>query len=317
MTRYTLGWRLPYIYNISINLASGPYLPTIIGPSTIKENKSITLTLDDENVYFTNISAVNATVFLQDVNTIIVSNPTGAVQVNVSVAYRVLETITLSGPIVTTFDRGNTFTYGGIVTANYNNGSTAIVTNSATFSGYNLRRTGSQTVTVSYTENSITAQDTYAIQVNAAWTTAWEGTKTCDNKYNASGPWSNYFASTTLGTGKTPKLRITFSTSYVKGRSVQTITYLVGSNSETIEPSSPYTIETTAQDYNLIGIKLYDPGNSFTNTPSSTIIAQLVQEWNWDTLSNVEFSLRPDGSGTQLAGNYEVSITVTKIEEFF
>ncbi len=50
----------------------------------------------------------------------------------------------------TTFKVGDEFTYGGTVIAHYNNGSTADVTNEATFSGYNMSTAGNQTVTVSF-----------------------------------------------------------------------------------------------------------------------------------------------------------------------
>jgi len=52
------------------------------------------------------------------------------------------------------------------VTATFSNGSTSDVTNSATFSGYNLSSAGNQTVTVSYT-NGTTQTTTYSITVTA------------------------------------------------------------------------------------------------------------------------------------------------------
>ena len=53
-----------------------------------------------------------------------------------------------------------------VVTATYDNGSTANVTASATFSGYDKTATGTQTVTVSYTENEVTATDSYTVTVS-------------------------------------------------------------------------------------------------------------------------------------------------------
>ena len=52
------------------------------------------------------------------------------------------------------------------VTATYSNGSTSDVTNSATFSGYNLSNAGNQTVSVSYT-NGTTVNTSYSITVTA------------------------------------------------------------------------------------------------------------------------------------------------------
>lgn len=66
----------------------------------------------------------------------------------------------------TTFTVGDTFSFGGTVTATYSNFDTADVTSSATFSGYNMSSASPQTVQVSYTENGVTQTTTYSITVN-------------------------------------------------------------------------------------------------------------------------------------------------------
>ena len=78
-----------------------------------------------------------------------------------------LSSIAVSGQ-TTTFTVGDTFSFGGTVTATYDDNTTADVTNNANFSGYNLSTTGNQTVTVSYTENNVTKTATYQITVNPA-----------------------------------------------------------------------------------------------------------------------------------------------------
>ena len=75
-----------------------------------------------------------------------------------------LSSISVSGQ-TTSFTVGDTFSFGGTVTANYSDYSSADVTSSATFSGYNMSTTGSQTVTVSYTEGGVTKTTTYSIDV--------------------------------------------------------------------------------------------------------------------------------------------------------
>ena len=61
--------------------------------------------------------------------------------------------------------KGDVFTHEGItVTATYNDGNTADVTNSCTYSGYDMSKAGSQTVTVSYGEKPETAS--YTVTVN-------------------------------------------------------------------------------------------------------------------------------------------------------
>ena len=70
-----------------------------------------------------------------------------------------ITSITISG-YTTSFSVGDTFSFGGTVTAHYNNGSSSDVTTSANFTGYNMSTTGTQTVTVSYGGQTATYQIT-------------------------------------------------------------------------------------------------------------------------------------------------------------
>lgn len=76
----------------------------------------------------------------------------------------VLDSITVSDP-QTEYTVGDSFVKP-TVTATYTNGGTSTVTN-ATFSGYDLSTPGTQTVTVSYTENEVTKTTSYQITVSA------------------------------------------------------------------------------------------------------------------------------------------------------
>ena len=80
---------------------------------------------------------------------------------------KTLSSISVSGQ-TTSFTQGDAFSFGGTVTATYSDSTTANVTSSATFSGYNMSTTGNQTVTVSYTEDGVTKSTTYQITVSAA-----------------------------------------------------------------------------------------------------------------------------------------------------
>ena len=60
-----------------------------------------------------------------------------------------LSSITISG-YTSSFIEGDTFSFGGTVTAHYSDNSSADVTNQASFSGYDLTSIGNQTITVSY-----------------------------------------------------------------------------------------------------------------------------------------------------------------------
>ena len=62
----------------------------------------------------------------------------------------------------TTFTVGDEFEFAGTVTANYSNGTTKDVTASATFSGYDKSKQGTQTITVTYEGKTAT----YDITVN-------------------------------------------------------------------------------------------------------------------------------------------------------
>lgn len=77
---------------------------------------------------------------------------------------KTLESISVSGQ-KTSFNIGDSFSFGGAVTAHYNDGSQKNVTSSATFTGYNMNIAESQTVTVSYSEGGVIQTTTYSINV--------------------------------------------------------------------------------------------------------------------------------------------------------
>ena len=90
-------------------------------------------------------------------------------------ADKTLSSISISGEYPTTFEQGDEFSHEGIVvTAHYADETSATVTASATFSGYNLSATGAQTVTVSYIENEVEETTSYDITVNAVPTLEFE-----------------------------------------------------------------------------------------------------------------------------------------------
>lgn len=89
-----------------------------------------------------------------------------------------LQSISLSGNYKTAFFTGDEFSFGGTVTANYDDNGTKDVTGKTKFTGYNLSTTGQQTVTASYTEGEVTKTATYNITVSDFTATA--GTYTID-----------------------------------------------------------------------------------------------------------------------------------------
>lgn len=107
-------------------------------------------------VTFESNQASKARFFLDDVT---------IVEGLVAPAAKALESISVSGQ-TTSFKQGDTFAFGGTVTATYTDATTADVTDKATFTGYDMSTISeSQTVTVTYTENNVTKTTTYTIAV--------------------------------------------------------------------------------------------------------------------------------------------------------
>ena len=77
-----------------------------------------------------------------------------------------LSSIAVSGQKID-FTVGDTFTFGGVVTATYSDGSTKDVTDDADITAPDLSTAGTKTVTVSYTENEVTKTTAYQVTVSS------------------------------------------------------------------------------------------------------------------------------------------------------
>ncbi len=77
---------------------------------------------------------------------------------------KTLQSIAVSD-YITELCQGADFSFGGKVTASYDDGTTADVTSKASFTGYDMQTVGNQTVTVSYTEGASTQTATYTLTV--------------------------------------------------------------------------------------------------------------------------------------------------------
>ena len=130
------------IFKVEFNSATGDYL-----------------------TYLTNLlpnASVNGQVITEDYdgssNIVEYELTTGQLRLNsITVTYStegyvppVLESISVSGDYKTEFTQGSTFSFGGTVTATYDNEQTKNVTKDCVFTGYNLEQLGEQTVTVTY-----------------------------------------------------------------------------------------------------------------------------------------------------------------------
>lgn len=122
--------------------------------------------------YFTNLknllpnASVSGTIVTQmydaSSNTVSYTLSTGQIRLNsITVTYSteayvppVLESIDVSGDYKTEFTQGSSFSFGGVVTATYDNGATKDVTDDCEFSGYSMDQLGDQTVTVTYEDKT-------------------------------------------------------------------------------------------------------------------------------------------------------------------
>lgn len=207
-----------------------------------------------------------------------------------------LTSITLSG-YNSTLNIDTTFIYGGTVTANYSDGTTANVTANTTFSGYDMSTAGTQTVTASYTENGRTKTATYQLTIaDVRWRTIWSGNMSST---------SSEFASTASGTGTTPRIRVTFSSISASGNSVG---YTVNGSSQSTKPTSPITV-TLGSANNLV--VLSSSGSSQYDYASATL--KKVNKSSDHVAFSFEYS-RNDPYGMNISSAY---LNITKIEQYY
>lgn len=131
------------IIKIEFNSATGDYLSAL---KSLLPNASVSSSIVTE-VYDGSSNAVEYVL------------STGQLRFNsITVTYStegyvppVLESIEVSGDYKTEFTQGSTFSFGGVVTATYDNGATKMIAEGdCEFTGYNLNVLGDQTVTVTY-----------------------------------------------------------------------------------------------------------------------------------------------------------------------
>ena len=218
-----------------------------------------------------------------------------------------VESITLSGQN-SSLNKDSIFIFGGTVTATYSDGTTADVTTSTTFTGYDMSTAGEQTVTASYTERGVTVTATYTLTVVAeGWHTIWEGSKTIRNNGGTISGTSNNFAYSASGTGYRPKLRLTFTNMTNTGR------YYNNNNTPTTMPSSPLTINQVVDVDNARILGVY----KFYNTSYYSYGVRAYLKAGRDGTNNrLKFSLNAETYEDGSYG-YDVQFTLTKIEQYY
>lgn len=119
----------------------------------------------------------------------------------------VLSSISASG-YQTQFCVGDSFSFGGTVTAHYNNGSTKNVTSIAKFSGFNSAAVvANQTITVSYTENAVQKTTTYTISIKESGDSDTIENSAAIKLYYGSGSISGQYAYLTKQTVDIPYMK--------------------------------------------------------------------------------------------------------------
>ena len=155
------------VVNASGASGTSAKLNVTVGGNSFGEEKSLTSTATDytfegnsEGDIIVKLSQTSETKALY-VKSIVVTYTTGGD------TDKTLTSISVSGH-TTSFNVGDDFSFGGTVTATYDDESTKdIPEENVTFSGYDMSTAGDQTVTVSYTEGGETKTTTYNITVNA------------------------------------------------------------------------------------------------------------------------------------------------------
>lgn len=186
-------------------------------------------------------------------------------------AAKALSSISVSGQ-KTSFNVGDTFSFGGTVTAHYSDSTTANVTASSNFSGYDLSTEGNQTVTVSYTEGSVTKTITYNISVT---TSGGGGGGTSGSQRISARTGSNYYQTGDIcPTGTASAATATcdaFDVSWLKNSGTNSIVYtydemrIYSSHSFTITPKENYTISSVVITANNASYATALGGGSLTN----------------------------------------------------
>ena len=250
-----------------------------------------------------------------------------------------LASIALSGTYPTTFAVGDAFNHEGMtVTATYEDESTNNVTAKASFSGYNMSSTGTQEVTVSYTEGAVTKTAKYNITVKALANLAFSPAS--KNVALGSEEMISFSKSTDADvdfdvedetiatydplTGKVRGLKE--GTTKITATSDATSSYTAGSATCTIKVLDPGWIDLTAQGYDNAddvttvdgsnGTLTFAIGTNKSNNPKWYDSGSAVRLYTGNTLkitaktgfllTDLEFSVT---SGSMSKDNFSATVT--------
>ena len=161
------------------------------------------------------------------------------------------------------------------------------------------------------------------------WHTIWEGNQTCsltksgNNNPAASGAVPS-LVHTFPGTGYKPKIRITFNHSNTNTDSNKWKDKFIVNGSTKTTISSPLTIDAVgdisfAKTYNILAIMCTSKDNNASNNVSLGIVLKKTRD---TANNNINISLEKTASGSDNdirahSGNFTITLTVTKIEQYY
>ena len=214
--------------------------------------------------------------------------------ITVNAASKTLSSISVSGQ-KTSFTIDESFSFGGTVTAHFSDSSTSDVTNSATFSGYNMAVAGNYTVTVSYTYGSTTKTATYSISVTSSGGGSG-GTEEGSQRITASTSSTYYQSGDICPTGSASSATATcdaFDVSWLKNGSSNSIAYTYAEMR--VYTSHSFTI-TPKEDYTITSVVITANSSSYANAVGGSSLTNCTKN-----VDNVTVTLTPT-SGTSAVG---------------
>ena len=214
----------------------------------------------------------------------------------------VLESIAVSGDYKTEFIQGSTFSFGGVVTATYDNGSTKNVTTDCVFSGYDLEQLGDQTVTVSY-EDETAEYDITVIEKPAAGSSVTVEMSSFSNTADALDDVISYTTAKGGGTSN-PAINNSIIRIYQAGSGK------TEGGSITIKAADGYTLTSVTIGSDMNTSIAYTIGNSTTKSSSESLSADGKYTVDDINSNSITFYCMGTSSSTRLYVNY-LSATYT------
>ena len=228
-------------------------------------------------------------------------------------ATKQVSSIAISG-YKTSFVLDDTFSFGGVVTATYNDGTTADVTSNATFSGYNMSTSGTQTVTVSYSYGGATKTATYEIKIKTSGGSGEQVTADIDftgSKSSDTDSKGNVWSTTGDFTKGSSYLRLNSSDTYISNEDPISMDpnedISVTANLRTYGGVSSQSLKIAA--YNSSGTKV---SNILTLSPTDSTLREYSGTFSFTSFTDTDITIKAYSGNNNSLGISGMSITYTE-----